>query len=173
MATRVCGRGKTKWGADITAWISDFDHKYFSDYFEDKDLMVTIRKDEGYFSKGKSTYAVCEPTDCSMVFNPDIFRECVVGEIRDTVLHELLHLFIFYTYKHGLSEFDDKTATFKAWSKLLNCPIGARNLVDQKLADIKTEKFKTCGLCGSIVKKTRCKCGSTWTKTYDTSDRKA
>lgn len=172
METRVVGRGRARWDDDFTNWLDEFDRRYFSGYFSDKKITVVIGVGDERFLKGKSTYAECEPADSRIVLNPAILRACTLGEVRDTLLHELLHLFVFYTYENGNKQYDDWSKVFIGWSRLLNCPIGARHLLTVPLDKISTKRFRICGLCGALLKKTRCECGSTWSKTYETDDRK-
>jgi hypothetical protein len=131
-------------------WFVEFDRKCFSKYFSDKyDLIdIIIPPDEDDFWRDTNSRACCSRKSGPIEFEPDYIVNGLEDDIKYTLLHEMIHLFIDCVYPRG-DRHTHNSDVFLEWSFLLRCPIfGVENPYPGR------KKTSVCVFCGRKERRT-------------------
>jgi DNA-directed RNA polymerase subunit RPC12/RpoP len=151
-------------------WFGIFDKKCFDDFFSDKHIFLFFPEHdrEFNFEDRNCPVAFAEPWNNLIGINPHTLKVATIEEQKDTLLHEMLHMWIYYCHPRGRVAYKEKSRAFREWSRLLECPMYGR-----RVSESKNVRFWVCGNCGAWSDKEKdyhyiiCPyCGSTFTKQY-------
>lgn len=151
---------RVKW---LEYWFGRYDKLFFDRYFSDKKVIIEIN---GRYS---STLGKAHG-DGKIEIAESIFDEWSKDEVKDTLLHEMLHLFLYWTHADDTA-WNDGSKIFKVWSKQLRCPVKAcaSEIISKKPIRIRT--CIDCYCCEIVDDETRTRrcsfCGSLNTKVYN------
>lgn len=125
-------------------WFNQLDSKYFSGYFSDKKIKILFPKKDMFWDVDNLAWA--SVADMEIAINPETLKVATIAELKDTLLHEMLHFWIFACHPRGRTNFGDKCKAFRDWSRFTNCPVAGR-----VPGDSEERKFWSCGDCGRFT----------------------
>lgn len=90
----------------LKKWFKIFDEHFFEGYFKDKHIKILIDDSEKYEG------LACKD-DREIIITTLCLTRCKPNAIRETLLHEMIHLFVAFTFPKGYKKWDDGCRTFK------------------------------------------------------------
>jgi hypothetical protein len=94
----------------LQKWFDIFDDHFFDGYFKDKDITIGLEPCPDELHDPIVGYACYE--DGEIVITDYCFESCTPFGIREALLHEMIHLFVAYTYPNGKRTWGDRCRDF-------------------------------------------------------------
>jgi hypothetical protein len=114
----------------LRKWFNEFDNHLFDGYFRDKDVsLIVIPSPDEIHNPLDGCASMDEKEICITEY---CFKSCTPYGIREILLHEMIHLFVAYTYPNGKRVWGDECRDF------VNCE---KNLQKLRVKQIEN-KFK-------------------------------
>ena len=102
----------------LMSWFNELDQHLFAGYFEDKDVSVVILdRTSDDFNDPVEGYASID--DDEIGISEHCYDTCTPFGIREVLLHEMIHLFVAYTYPNGKRVCGDGCRDFRNCEKNL------------------------------------------------------
>ena len=150
----------------IYIWERELDEEFFSGFFEDKKVILNITKRKPIGSDvNEGVYACVTLEEPEISLNPNIIQTRYSEEVRDTLAHEMLHIFLYSCHPRGRnSAWGDNSKPFVEWCRFIRCPVHGHGENESP-----RNHFKICLYCGMIADAghKRCRnCRKVFFKTY-------
>jgi len=104
----------------LKKWFDKFDRHFFDGYFEDKHTKIKIRNlDVLTIGRVSDIVAYADDEANEIAISTKAFKEFDSHDLRETILHEMIHLFVRYTYPNGKRVWGDGCQAFRHCEKKL------------------------------------------------------
>jgi len=100
-------------------WFEELDESCFNSFLSDKNIILKVDKRITF------SYAVAYPAQRKLGFNKEIFERVTKEELKDTLLHEMIHIYLGL-HRMDYNYYGDNSPEFRKWSIKLNCPVVGR-----------------------------------------------
>lgn len=125
-------------------WAKELDSEYFGGFFSDKNLKIKLFtfKENGI---DPSFAAYAEDYSMTIGMLNESFDDLTIQELKENILHEMLHLFIRFAHPDGHRAWDDDHPVFIKWAVDYDCVTAVR------AQPLPMRPFKLCKECAQVI----------------------